>query len=269
MTVLQQFRYAQRLLWVAALVAAVAIVVFAPRYWIVAPLILIAAGLSRRHVGSLLIKVAYRQLARDEEAEQFADARRRIAELTEVYRGSRSALEHLRIREAGILSLESRYSDAAALLASIDLAALQHDGWRALVLNNLAWSLALSGEAGRATEVARQSMSASDRAGDRTVLLADLRACQLGTLGTALVLSGSAAEGITHLEQALARGGTPRQQASRFFFLGEGLRDLGRTDEAMAAYRNAIAQTPQSEFGRKASARLEEGNTSASVANAG
>jgi hypothetical protein len=85
----------------------------------------------------------------------------------------------------------------------------------------------------------------------------DLRASQLGTLGTALVLSNQFQEGIPLLEQALARGGLPGAQAMRAFFLGEGLRALGDNAAAADAYRRAATEAPANDFGRRAQQALD------------
>jgi tetratricopeptide (TPR) repeat protein len=207
-----------------------------------------------------VLRGAYVRAGRLIEAEDFANARRVVRELQDVYAGSRPALEHLRYYEASVLSGEGRWAEAAALLDSIDRKLLA-EGWEPLVLNNLAWTLALSGSSARAVAVARDSLDAQDRAGTRVVLVPDLRACQLGTLGAALVVDGAAAEGVALLEQALARGGKPREQAARLFFLGEGMSALGKADEALRAYERAAKEAPSNEFGKRAAARLTKGLT--------
>ena len=67
--------------------------------------------------------------------------------------------------------------------------------------------------------VARQSIAAS---GNTVEALSgtDSRAGQLATLGIALVLSKQFEEGVTVLEQALARGGNRFDQSMRAFYLG-------------------------------------------------
>jgi tetratricopeptide (TPR) repeat protein len=72
-----------------------------------------------------------------------------------------------------------------------------------------------------------------------------------------LVLAGQYEDGILSLEQALARGGTARLQATRAYFLGEGMHALGRHDEAAKAYRRATEETPDGEYGRRAGTKLE------------
>jgi len=82
------------------------------------------------------------------------------------------------------------------------------------------------------------------------------RASYVGTLGTALVLDGAAAEGVARLEESLALGGKPVSLAAHAFFLGEGMRALGRYDDAAKAYRRAMEEAPSTQFGQRASVNL-------------
>jgi tetratricopeptide (TPR) repeat protein len=220
------------------------------------PVVALFVWVTHRRASRVIVRGAYRRLRRLIEAEDYAGARALIAELTALYAGSRSALEGLRLQEAGVLSHEGRYPEAAALYASLDAGRLGA-GWKPLLLNNLAWTLALSGDAPTAVQRARESLEASDKTGDRAVGVVDLRSYQLGTLGTALVLAGEPGEGVRLLEQAFARGGKPREQAARSFFLGEGLRALGRHEDAAQAYRRAVQLSPACRFGKRAQASLE------------
>jgi tetratricopeptide (TPR) repeat protein len=179
-----------------------------------------------------------------------------LLELRQAYVGVMVATEQLLFHEATILSLEGRHAEAVPLLESIDVERTGM-GWEAWRLNNLAWSLALSGRPDRGVETARASLDASAKHGNGPATTADLRGCQLGTLGTALVLAGRPEEGIASLEQALARGGTARLQATRAFFLGEGMHALGRHDEAVKAYRRATEEAPEAEYGRRSRTKLE------------
>ena len=122
-------------------------------------------------------------------------------ELREIYLGSRTMTEQLRLQESIVHSLSSRHAEAVAMLSSIDRACLGAP-YVPLLLNNLAWSLALSGNPAAAVQRARESMAASDTAGDRAVTAYDFRGYQLGTLGTALVLAGRTGRG-----RALPRAG--------------------------------------------------------------
>jgi tetratricopeptide (TPR) repeat protein len=166
-------------------------------------------------------------------------------------------VEWLQFQDATLFSMQGQHAEAAALMQSLDRVRLG-ERYVPLLLNNLAWSLALSGKPELAVTRARESIEALEKAGNRAVTATDLRSHQLGTLGTALVLAGQAGEGVSILEQALARGGIPSDQATRAFFLGEGLRALGREDDAHSAYRRAWTEAPESTFGRKAHAAFEK-----------
>jgi tetratricopeptide (TPR) repeat protein len=224
-------------------------------YWLL-PLVVAFTWVSSSGATRLVAKAEWRRLARLLEQERWDDARRVLEDLRPLYVGSMSAREVIRYQEATVLSLEGRHAEACALLASIDLRQLS-SGTLPWVLNNLAWTLALTGQGERAVAVARESMEASAKAGDRAVSMEDLRACQLGTLGAALVTAGQPDEAVAPLEQALARGGKPRQQAARAFYLGEALHALGRPDEAAAAWKRAVSDAPATELGRRAHERLE------------
>jgi tetratricopeptide (TPR) repeat protein len=225
-------------------------------FYFVPPVALVVWG-TGRYLPLLVVKRAYRRLSAAVEREDYADARGLLLELRAIYRGSRSATEWLQLQEGTVLSMQGKYAEAAALLQSIDRGRLGAM-WAPLLLNNLAWALALAGKPDAGVARARESIEAWDKAANRAITSNDLRACQLGTLGAALVLSGEAAEGVSLLEQSLARGGRAREQAARAFFLGEGLRALGREEDAATAYRRAAAEAPESEFGRRGRSALEE-----------
>lgn len=225
-----------------------------------------AAYVARRFARRFVVTLAWRQLERAADAEHFERAFSLLEQLVPLYRGSREASEFLRAEEGTMHCLAGDSARAAKLLASVDLRLMRSPVQRAHVLNNLAWSVALSGDPQRAIPIARESIASLDGAGagDRTVARAgqwDLRGCQLGTLGTALVLAGDPGEGVPLLEQAFARGGTPRLQATRAYFLGEGLRELGREEEALRAFDSAHMASPDSTFGKKAANRLSEAPT--------
>jgi tetratricopeptide (TPR) repeat protein len=248
--------YTKWVLWLGVVVSAVvfaAIVKTSAFYFFPIP-VLVTLYVPRR-LNVRYIRAAYKQVARLSEAGSFDASRRLIFELRGLYVGSRSATEGLRLMEGSLLSLEGRYAEAAALLASIDPAQLA-PGHRPVLLSHLSWSLALSGSPAAAVLRARESFAASDAAGDRPISAQDLRASQLCSLGTALVLAGDVHEGVPLLEQAMARGGSPRQQGARAFFLAEGLRGLGRHTDAATAYHRAIQEGPSSEFGKRAEAAL-------------
>jgi len=196
---------------------------------------------------------AQRRIGRLNEAQDYEGARRLIEELRAVHPASPATTRMFQLVEGTQLSLESRHPAAVSVLSSIDAAQLRAAS-RPTYLNNLAWSLALSGNAADAVLRARESLAASEAAGKAAKLP---RANQIGTLGTALVLAGEADEGVTRLEEALLLGGKPAAQATRAFFLGEGMRALGRYDDAAKAYRRAVEEAPSSEFGQRAKVSLQ------------
>ncbi len=191
---------------------------------------------------------AWRRVWRLNEAEDYERARRLIEELRAVYPASASTTRMFQLVDGSQLCLEGRHPEAVSVLSAIDPAQLN-----AASLNGLAWSLALSGNAADAVLRARECVAASEAAGQTTRLQ---RANHVGTLGTALVLAGEAAEGVTRLEESLALGGKPAGLAAHAFFLGEGMRALGRYDDAAKAYRRAMEEAPSTQFGQRASVSL-------------
>jgi tetratricopeptide (TPR) repeat protein len=225
-----------------------------PLAW--SPVVAVVLWATWHYVPRLVVTRAFHRLSHAIDREDYPQVRQLVLELRALYSGSRSMTEWLQLQDASLLSLQGKHAEAAALLQSIDRTRLHATLWP-MLLNNLAWSLALSGRPDEGVSRARESIEAWDKAGNRAFTKTDFRALQLGTLGTALELAGQAAEGVPLLEQALARGGLPRHQAARAFFLGEGLRALGREDDADGAYRRAWSEAPESEFGRKARAAFE------------
>lgn len=193
-----------------------------------------------------------RRAGRLNEAEDYEGARRLIEELRAVYPASAATTRMFQLVDGSQLCLEGRHPEAVSVLSAIDPAQLKGAS-RPLCLNNLAWSLALSGNAADAVPRARECVAASEAAGQTTRLQ---RAAYVGTLGTALVLAGEADEGVRRLEEALALGGRPAGLAAQAFFLGEGMRALGRYDDAAKAYRRAIEEAPSTQFGQRASVSL-------------
>jgi tetratricopeptide (TPR) repeat protein len=208
-------------------------------------------------IGAFVARGSFVRFAALVEAERFDAARVVLGELREVYGASHDVMEQLRLSESSILSLEGRHAEAASLLESIDRRRLDA-AWHPWLLNNLAWSLAQTGNGARAVALARESIESAAPDERRVVTIEDLRAYQLGTLGASLVVAGEASEAVPVLEQALARGGRPRDQAARAFYLGEAMRALGRHDEAVDAWRRAAEAAPASEYGKRAETRSRE-----------
>lgn len=258
MTVRRQLRLVRYTLIVACIAAVVAIARYAnmPVAWLCAVLFLGASRPLQRWVNRLIGRRAFVRLRALLEGERYAEAHAHLADLRRVYAHSASALELLRVHEGSVLGYERRYADAVRLYESIDRRKLSKETlpW---LLHNLAMCLARLGDGARAVAAARDSIEQSGAAGDRMRWGDDLRACQLGVLGTALFVDGKPSEAVGPLEQALARGGTPRQQAGRSFYLGEALHTLGREDEARAAWKRAAGACPGDELASRAAERLD------------
>lgn len=244
-------------IWAALVLAAIASAraIGSSPYWLL-PLVVAFTWVFSNGAARVVARGEWRRFGRLVDEERYGEARTALGDMRSLYAGSMSAHEVLRYHEATLLSLEKRHAEASALFLSIDRGRLP-PGSLPWMLNNLAWSLALGGRGDEAVAAARESMDASARANDRAVSIEDLRACQLGTLGAALVTAGRADEAVPPLEQALARGGKPRHQAARAFFLGEALHALGRRDEATAAWKRAAVEAPSNELGKRAKERLE------------
>jgi tetratricopeptide (TPR) repeat protein len=204
---------------------------------------------------TIVLRRAYRRLDRLIRRDDFQGALALLADLRTTVESTRAIL-WFRIQEAAIVSMQGRYAEALSRLDGVDVSTV-HPLLMPLLLNNLAWSLALSGQPDAGVTRARQSIECLDKIAKAPSAAADLRVLQLGTLGTALVLAGNAAEGTELLTQALARGGKGWHQAARAFFLGEGLRTLGRDDDAAQAYRRAVEEAPEHEFGERARQALD------------
>lgn len=215
--------------------------------------LLLGVWLARARLSRLLVERSYGAIMQAARRNDWQSAHQILGELRSLYVGVRGATEDLRAFEGALLAMEGNLPEARAVLESIDRT---HVSSRQTppFLNNLAWALALSGEPARAVLLAKESIDLSDR--ERAPASADLRAAQLGTLGAALVLSGQPSEGVEFLEQALARGGSTYHLAARGYFLGEGLRLLGRTSDAIAAYRRASEVAAGTSFAEKIEASL-------------
>ena len=242
----------------AAVFVACAVAIFAaaktaslPVAWVLALVCLGGAKPTARQAQRFVFRRSFARVRALVDREDFASAHAVIAEIREV-----TPTEAMRLYEGTILSRERRHADAIRMYESIDRRRLQKNAvpW---LLNNLAWALARSGQGARAVAVARESIESAGDAGPRPFFKDDLRACQLGTLGAALVVAGQPADALDPLEQALARGGTPQQRAARDFYRGEALQALGRHDDARSAWKRAVETCAKCEVGELARERLD------------
>ncbi len=252
MTVRRQLFFVRWLLWLACVVAifVVARRTQPPISWIFAIALLGGMPVVRRIATKLVARRAFVRLKRFAQERRYAEARRLLADLRGVYAHSPLALEHMRLHEGSLLAQEGRYAEAARVFEAIDRRRVGRG--LPLLLNNLAWCLVRTGKGPRALVLARESIAA----GDGGLSGGDLQACQLGTLGAALVTDGKPDEAIAPLERALACGGVPRHQAVRAFYLGEALHAVGREDEAVLAWQRAAKACPDDGVAVEAKDRL-------------
>lgn len=117
---------------------------------------------------------------------------------------------------------------------------------RALVNNTLAWATAHAGDAEAAISIAEAAVAKA------AALSITERALCRGTLGVVFVLANRPTDGVAQLEDALSMGGTPRAQAIRAYYLGEGCRALGHAEEARAAYTRCIRELPAGRWATRA-----------------
>ena len=120
--------------------------------------------------------------------------------------------------------------------------------------NAVAWALIHDGAVEEGLGLARQNLETARAA---PALAPELRAALVGTLGVALVRAGSHEAGRAQLVEAIAAGGTPRNQCVRHFYLGDAERALGHAAAAEAAYQQATRLCPGSAVAQRAAERLE------------
>jgi tetratricopeptide (TPR) repeat protein len=199
---------------------------------------------------SALVRAANRRLSAAVHRGDTAAARVELSQIVSSAAETPANRAAARIAEAKLHGLAGRHEHAARLLEAIDpapLASLQ----RALLFDNLAYARALSGRAEDAVRAAEKARALCPAHAD-----ARTRGRILGTLGIARVRSGQHDEGVALLAEVLGAGGIARDEAVRAYFLGEGLRAMGRTMEAREAYARGARAAPASEWGKRAAERL-------------
>jgi tetratricopeptide (TPR) repeat protein len=177
-------------------------------------------------------------------------SQRGYEELEEFYRAFAPRTQWARQMRANGLLVQHRWSDARAVLESIDRATLT-PAEQASLDNNWAWLLAHDGATGEAVTLAERACAAASSLAERQ------RAFFHGTLGVALSLDGRHAQALKPLTLALELGGPKWAQAVRSLYLGESLWALVRIDEARAAWQRAVDEAPASEWGQRARLRLD------------
>lgn len=149
--------------------------------------------------------------------------------------------------EAGCLSFQERYQQAADILSRLNTAAMNQAS-QTLTFNSLAWCKAHLGEAEEAVKLAREAVRRAEAGAERPVL-----ALCRGTLGAALVLAGEAQEGVSMLEAAIeANRGRPAQLCCHAYYLAMAHWNLGRIEKAQECMQCAVAAAPNTRFGRLA-----------------
>jgi tetratricopeptide (TPR) repeat protein len=240
--------------WTLITTAAVIIVVAlwtmgAPPWFGVAFMVSIAAcglyELGRR----LLFRSRMRALQRAVEAEDCAAAENELDKLVRKAKGAQATAVFASIR-ASIPLLDERFGEGRARLAALDVELLP-PMLRAAYDNDVAWAMAHDGAAAEALPLAERAVATA-----KPEAFAELAAATVGTLGVVQLKTGRAAEARATLERALALGGSKRMMATRAFYLGEALRELGQSDEAATSYDRAVRTMPEGVYGKKARAAL-------------
>src|SRR5262249_12874546 len=145
--------------------------------------------------------------------------------------------------------ITGQHGEARAAYESV-LALAQTPAQRAILRNNIAYSIALEGDGALAAERMRELIA------ERPPLTEQNLALCYGTLGIALVVAKEPEGAKQQLEEAIAMGGTSRSQAIRFYYLGDALRALGRLDEARGAYAKVSAEPNAGSWATRANAAL-------------
>lgn len=152
--------------------------------------------------------------------------------------------------EAGCLSFQERYKEAADMISRLNTGAM-NEASRMLSLNSLAWCKAHLGETQEAVELARDAVRRAEAAASPIVGLVR------GTLGTALVLAGQPQEAIAPLESAInSNTGRPAQLSCHTYYLAMACWNLGKTEDAQAWLERAVTAAPNTRFGRLATTSI-------------
>jgi tetratricopeptide (TPR) repeat protein len=182
---------------------------------------------------------------------EFESAVRLLDELRDFAQGQPRELLRIELQRGAIHSMRGRFADARAIYEKL-IEEPQLLGYRAVVENNLAWSLMHLGVVGRALELSRNALAEGEAKRAPHVGL------YRGTYAVGLVIAHRCEEAVPMLEQVLAqhsRDGA-HAQAARAFYLGEALTELRRVEQARAAYERAAREAPTSIWAEQARAKL-------------
>lgn len=195
---------------------------------------------------------AWREHARLVRSGAYGPAAALLRGLKDFSAGRPATLALIDLQLGVIDSLQGRYLEARAVYERL-LEEPAMVGYRAIIENNLAWSLMHLGVTGRALQLAKTALAEGEA---RRVPYAGLFR---GTYAVGLVLARRCDEALPLLQRVLSEspGDGAYAQAARAFYLGEALAALGRGAEAHAAYQRALREAPQSIWAAQALARLE------------
>ena len=173
-----------------------------------------------------------------------------LEEVAEMWPRNRKMLAYVEANRAVVLMLRERWDEAVAV-ARRSAAGEMTSAHAALLQNNLAWALAHAGALDEAGGLAQRALD-----GARTEVV---RAAAQGTLGAIWALKGDADRALALLDAAVgsALGGGAAMSA-RHYYRGVALESKRSAADALRAYEAARAAAPQSQFGRKASARIAQ-----------
>lgn len=174
-----------------------------------------------------------------------------LKDLREYAAGSPAMVGTIELNVAHVASLRGDHVSAAREFERL-LDAPHMIRWRTLIENNLAWEFLQLGMFDRGLPLAWKAIADAETA-DRSLA----GACR-GTYAIGLILAGRADEGAPMLERVLSdyAADGPMLQACRALYLGDGLRALGREDEAQRAYERAVREAPHSSWAARAKAKL-------------
>ncbi len=194
-----------------------------------------------------LVRLLWRELADAPKVK----AEEILAALGPLQAGDPYATAQLAFHRAALLSHDGKYAEARTLLEWL-LESEFATPIRSTVQNNLAWALMHLGITKRALELSSQAVRDGEASRDSGI------GFFRGTYAIGLYLDGRAAEAVPKIERVLAEHAAdgPEAQAIRAYYLGEALEQLGRKEEAVAAYQRSAREAPGSRWAEQARAKL-------------
>lgn len=217
--------------------------------WAVVAIVL--AILGQQFAERKLFERAQRRLSEKLALADLDGATSLLKDLREYASGRPTMIGTIDLNIAHVASLQGNHARAARELERL-LDAPHMVGWRTLIENNLAWEFLQLGMVDRGLPLAWKAIGDAEAA-----RLPFAGACR-GTYAIGLILAGRAEEGAPMLERVMSdyAADGPMLQACRALHLGDGLRALGREDEAKRAYERAVREAPHSSWAAQAKAKL-------------